>query len=203
MLYGTSGQSAGVRPGTLPTPTVQRKEQDVQMSPTSTRTHTKEYQVFDSKEHVDLCTSILSLCLFLLTKLLDTSCVPTDLLEDFISSRSLILSSLYQDPLLQPPMSLWVETLFFLSLKLLAGQMLAHSRGRQRKVFHPQSWTTAECCDSCFGILNRSQRAVSHLGPAVFPQWSTVLAFLCWVSSPTKRTIVVCCIPFCLFMTSL
>lgn len=113
MLYWTSGQSTGVRPDTLPTPTVQRKEQDVQMSPTSTRTHTKEYQVFDSKERVDLvCTSILSLCLFLLTKLLDTSGVPTDLLEDFSSSRALILSSLYQDPLLQPPMSLWVETLF-------------------------------------------------------------------------------------------
>ncbi len=98
---------------------------------------------------------------------------------------------------------LWVETLFFLSLKLLAGQMLAHSRGRQRKIFHPQSWTTVECCDSCFGILNRSQSAVSHLGPAVSPQWSSVLAFLCRVSSPTKITIVVCCIPFCLFMTSL
>lgn len=54
MLYGTSGQSAGVRPDTLPTPTVQRKEQDVQMSPTSTRTHTKEYQVFDSREHVNI-----------------------------------------------------------------------------------------------------------------------------------------------------
>ncbi len=59
MLYGTFGQSTGVRPDTLPTPTVQRKEQDVQMLPTSTRTHTQEYQVFDSKEHVDLvCTSI-------------------------------------------------------------------------------------------------------------------------------------------------
>lgn len=83
---------------------------------------------------------------------------------------------------------------FFLSLKLLAGQMLAHSRGRQRKVFHPRSWTTAECCDSCYGILNRSQSAVSDLGPAVFPQWSSVLAFLRWVSSPPKRAIVVCCL---------
>ncbi len=55
----TFGQSTGVRPDTLPTPTVQRKEQDVQnVTHKHTYTH-QEYQVFDSKEHVDLvCTSI-------------------------------------------------------------------------------------------------------------------------------------------------
>lgn len=161
---------------------------------THTYAHTKGYQLFGSRERVDLvCTSIFSLCL-LLSKLLDTSCVPAGLLEDLGSSHFLFLflSSFFTKILFfnHPclfQLKRFLIFFFFLSLKLLARQMLAHSRGRQRKVFHPLSWTTAECCDSCFGILNRSQSSVSHLGPAVFPQWSSVLVFSCWGSSPTKK----------------
>lgn len=106
---------------------------------THAHTHTQGYQVFGSRERVDLvCTSILSLCL-LLSKLLDTSGVPADLLEDLSSSHSLLLSSLYQDPLLlQPPMSLPVETLgdyfFFLRCIIEAvGQADVSSLKRETK----------------------------------------------------------------------
>lgn len=199
MLYGTSGQNVGVRPDTLPTPTVQKKEQDVQMSPTSTRTHThiRTHKRISTVWFQRACWS----CMYFHLKPLFTSfkIVGHLLCSSRFTGRSRLFPLsfsfsfifFYQDPLLQPPMSLPVETLsdffFLLSLKLLARQMLAHSRGRQRKVFHPLSWTTAECCDSCFGILNRSQSSVSHLGPAVFPQWSSVLVFSCWGSSPPKK----------------
>jgi len=100
------------------------------------RTHT--HKMFGSRERVDLvCTSILSLCLHL-SKLLDTSGVPADLLEDLSSSHSLLLSSLYQDPRLQLPMSLPVETLgdcffFFLRIIEAVGQADVSSLKRETK----------------------------------------------------------------------